>query len=372
MTRKENLRLVLRGQKPRWVPFAPNFNQWFVHHQKFGSLPPELRGCGDYLDAMKTLGCDIFSRNLESGFQKSDTRFEPRVTVEPSATGPRTITEYVTPHGTLREVHQEQTTFSTSHQEEYLVKDWGRDGKAFWSFLEQRRHAWAEAAFLRVDARVGDDGIVNVHFGTTPLKMLHLYFGLDHSCLFVMDEPEAARELCDYYWREKARPVLHALANHPKVESAILMDNVDTPFYPPRLAAEYWTPYVREAAETMRAKGKTLFVHACGKLAGLAREFATARLSGLEGISHPPLGDWPVAAAQACHEDFIFIGGFSAREQEILDDEQVRAFYREYLATAKKERFIFASSCQTAIDTTWERIKLVRDLCRAWGGMPDR
>jgi hypothetical protein len=370
MTRKENLRLVLAGKKPRWVPFAPNFSQWFGHHRKFNLLPEELRGCGDYIDAMKALGCDIFSRNLDGGCRGENTTLTPRSTVVPGSTGPRRTTEYATPFGTLREVHQEQTSLSTGHQEEYCVKDWKRDGDALRYFLEQRRHRWDEEAFAATHAKVGGDGIVNVPFGVSPLKMLHGYLGLEYTCFFVMDEPAAAKALCDEFWQTQMRPVLHALANHPLVESAILMDNVDTPFYPPALAAEFWTPYVKEAAEVMRARGKTLFVHACGKLAGLAGEFSEARVSGLEGISHPPLGDWPAAAAQTCHPEFIFVGGFSAREQELLGDAQVRAFYREYLGAARKERFIFASSCQTSIDTKWERIKLVRDLCREWGGCP--
>ena len=370
MTRKENLRRVLRGAMPNWVPFAPNFQQWFTHHKTFNILPAELRGCADYIDAMKALGCDIFSRNLDGGLRKEDTALKALETVATLPIGPRRTIQYETPYGTIREIHQTQSAMSTSYQEEYLVKDWGRDGDAFRCFMDQRRYRWDEEAFRATHARIGDDGIISVSVGVTPLKMLHLYFGLEYACLFVMDEPEAAKALCDDYWQQKIRPVLHTLANHPLVESAILMDNVDTPFYPPGLAAEYWTPYVKEAADIMRAKGKTLFVHACGKLAGLSGEFAKARVSGLEGISHPSLGDWPVAAAQACHPDFIFVGGFSACEQEGLSDPQVRAFYRDYLATAKKERFIFSSSCQTSIGTPWERIKLVRDICREWGGSP--
>jgi hypothetical protein len=371
MTRKENLRLTLSGKKPQWVPFAPNFAQWFIHHKNFGLLPDELRGCADYIDAMKALGCDIFSRNVDSGFHMEDTRLTASKTVVQAATGPRRTIEYATPYGVLSEIHQDQTAVSTTHQMEYFVKDWQRDGDAFRYYLDQRRYCWDEEAFAKTNAKVGDDGIINVHFGVTPLKMMHLNFGLEYTCFFVMDEPEAAKELCDTYWQEKIKPVLHALANHPQVESAILMDNVDTPFYAPSLAAEFWTPYVKEATDVMRAKGKSLFVHACGKLADLSEEFAAARVSGLEGVSHPPLGDWSVADAQRCHDDFIFVGGFSAREQEGLSDQQVRDFYRDYLATAKKERFIFASSCQTAIGTPWERIKLVRDICREWGGVPE-
>ncbi|MFZ4694498.1 MAG: uroporphyrinogen decarboxylase family protein [Verrucomicrobiia bacterium] len=366
-TRCENLRSVLRGEAPAWVPFCPNFNQWFVHHQKFGTLPPELRGCRDYLDAMKVLGCDIFSRNLPSGFTERDTKWQRKVTVREEALGKEKTMVYETPFGALRQVTQDQNAISSAHVVEYLVKDWGRDGDAFRAFMEQREFDWDEEAFLKTHRRVGDDGILNVAVGSTPLKFLHTYFGLDHSCLFVMDHPEAAKEVCDLYW-SRLRPVLLRVASHPEVESAILMDNVDTPFYPPSLAVEYWAPYVKEAVEIMGRHGKPLFVHACGKLKGLARLFAETRVSGLEGISHPPLGDWTAAEAQACHPGFIFIGGFSAREQEMAGDATVREFYREYLGAARKERFIFASSCQTAVQTSWERLKLVREICREWGG----
>jgi len=120
----------------------------------------------------------------------------------------------------------------------------------------------------------------------------------------------------------------------------------------------------------MRNSGKHLFAHACGKLAALSPIFAQCGVSGLKGISHPSLGDWSAAQAQACHPNFIFIGGFSAREQQSLTDDQVCAFYHDHLSKADRRRFIFAASCQTSIHTPWGRIKLVRDLCRQWGGFP--
>ncbi len=369
LTRKENLRRVLRGEPPAWVPFAINFEQWFTHHQKFGLLPPALRGCADYINAQKILGCDIFSRNLNGGFVERNPRLAPRVTTTETPLGQRSVTEYDTPQGTLRTVYQGQAALTTGHVEECLVKDWARDGAAFRIMLEQREYDWNEDVFQATRQRVGDDGIINVSCGCTPLKFLHWSFGLDHACLFIMDYPEVARELCDLYWA-KLRPVLDRLAKHPDVESVILQDNVDTPFYPPSLAAVYWAPYVREATELMRRHGKHLFVHACGRLAGLSSLFAETRVSGLEGVTHPPLGDWTASAAQQCHPSFIFVGGFSAREQEQADDGAVREFYQDNLGRASKERFIFASSCQTSIFTNWERLLLVRDICRDWGGSP--
>ncbi|MCC7348934.1 MAG: hypothetical protein IT446_00060 [Phycisphaerales bacterium] len=369
LTRRENLRKVLSGRDPAWVPFAINFEQWFKHHKTFATLPDELRGCETYIDAQKALGCDIFSRNLDGGFREVDQRIKPKITQVNTDIGLRTITEYHTPRGTLRNVFQEQAAITTGHTEEYMVKDWETDGGAFECFLDQHEYRWDVDAFIKVNDQVGDWGIVNVPFGCTPLKFLHLHFGLEYSCLFANDYPDAAKRICDLYWK-KLRPWLIALAEHPRVESVCLMDNVDTPFYPPSMAGELWEPYVKDAADLLRDAGKHLFVHACGKLSALNPTFARCHVSGLEGISHPYLGDWSADAARNCHPDFIFIGGFSAREQQSLDDDQVRAFYGQYLPKTDKRRFIFAASCQTSIHTPWNRIKLVKDICRQWGGHP--
>ena len=73
LTRKENIKKVLARQVPDWVPFSINFYQWFCHHQTFNMLPEELKIAGDYIGAMKILGGDIFSRNVDGGLRASDT-----------------------------------------------------------------------------------------------------------------------------------------------------------------------------------------------------------------------------------------------------------------------------------------------------------
>ena len=51
-----------------------------------------------------------------------------------------------------------------------------------------------------------------------------------------------------------------------------------------------------------------------------------------------------------------------------MDEKQVFDFYDDYLPAARKERFIFSSACNTAINTPIERLLLVREICREWGG----
>lgn len=369
LTAADNLRRVLKGEKPAWVPFAPNFDQWFGHHRKNGTLPAEIAGCQDYIAASMAMGFDIFSRNHDGGYREKDTGCNTEEQVEELGIGRRTAYLTPTPYGTLRCVLQEQRAITTVHVEEYPVKDWATDGAAFRYAFERTEFTWDEQPFVRTVQRIGNAGLAMLPLGGTPLKFLHQKFGLDGACLFVADYPDDAKALCDDYWA-RLRPLVVRAAEHPSVEVVILMDNIDTPFYPPDLARRYWAPYVADAVDIMRARGKYLFVHACGKLAGLAEVFAETRVSGLEGISHAPLGDWGPAPAVACHDRFVYFGGFTPMEQAFADDSQVREFYKKFLAAMPRKRVIFGTSCNTEINTPWERILLMRDLVRAWGGCP--
>jgi hypothetical protein len=155
------------------------------------------------------------------------------------------------------------------------------------------------------------------------------------------------------------------------LHAVVLMDNVDTPFYPPNLCGQYWTPYVRQAADLFERKGKRLLVHACGKLRGLRDVLKASGVHGLEGIAHPPLGDFIPAEAWDLGDRFIYNGGFSAHEQVSKTDDELRTFYDGFFRDLEGfPRLIFAASCNTAVDTPWERIKLAVALCRERGGAP--
>lgn len=370
LTQRDNLIRTLRGERPAWVPCCLNIDQWFGHRRTTGSLPTELIGCRDHIDAHARLGSDIFTRNFDGGLRWRDTSPLARTetSIEERSIGRRTITTVITPHGTLRSVWQEQRAISTSHQEEYLVKDWEQDGRAFRWWFDQREPYWDPDPFLAVTKRIGDRGIANLPMGETPLKFLHQHVGLDTSCLFIADFPDEAAAVCRDHW-QKLRKVILQMADHPQVCSGILMDNVDTPFYPPRLAAKFWSPYVADATEIMRQRDKFLFVHACGKLAGLAALFAETKVTGLEGISHHPLGDWDARRAVDCHDRFVFVGGFSPADQ-VMDIDALRRRTDDLLTDMPTERTIFASSCNTEIGTSFAKIQQVMEQVRAWGGRP--
>jgi hypothetical protein len=68
--RRDCVAAVLRRQPPGRVVYAPNYWQWFAHHQHHGLLPPDIAHCRTQLDLIRHLGLDVFSRNLYSDQQQ--------------------------------------------------------------------------------------------------------------------------------------------------------------------------------------------------------------------------------------------------------------------------------------------------------------
>ncbi len=372
MTKRENLLRLVRGQRPAWVPCALNVGQWYLHHRKFSSLPAELAGAQSHTDVMRWLDCDLFTRN-PAGVQDRLEGAAWHTLTETGALGPRTTDTLRTPHGTLSRLTEEQTQYTASYAVEDLVKDWAQDRRAYRWMLERLTFSWDRGIFEQTLRLIGDDGVVMASLPHTPLKRLHIDFGLDGACLFIMDHPEEAQEVCDLYW-SRLWPVIQELAADPRIECICFGgDNVDAPFYPPgEIIDRYWVRYLREATDLLHAHGKRVLVHACGKLHRLIPAFLAAGLDGLDGMAHPPFGDWTVEDACAMPRGFIYDGGFSAREQVLMTDDEVKRFYAEFFPRLQGlDSLVFAAACQTAITTPWERIKLVAEICRAYGGRPD-
>jgi hypothetical protein len=370
MTRKQNLLNMLAGRKPEWVPCSLNLWQWHKHHKTFGTLPEELMGTESDLDAMKVLGLDFFTRNVPCQRMECFEGLEVETESIRQPLGMQTTRILRTPHGDLRQVSQEQAAMTTAHEMEHFVHDWETQGRAYLYALERLRMTWDRELFARTLAEVGDHGLIMMPVGETPLKRLHMDFGLEYASMFMMLHPEAAKTCCDAYWAH-LWPMLCDVVEADGLHAVVLMDNVDTPFYPPNLCGQYWTPYVRQAAELFERKGKRLLVHACGKLRGLRDVLKASGVHGLEGIAHPPLGDFIPAEAWDLGDRFIYNGGFSAHEQVSKTDDELRTFYDGFFRDLEGfPRLIFAASCNTAVNTPWERIKLAVALCRERGGAP--
>jgi uroporphyrinogen-III decarboxylase len=145
------------------------------------------------------------------------------------------------------------------------------------------------------------------------------------------------------------------------------MDNLDTMFHTPEYVEDYASSFYRKASEICHAHKALFFIHACGQQKDNLRLISSYGVDGLEGVAFPPLGDVRLEEAMTLTgKTFIITGGISPIEtRDLKTKDEIFGYVEKLFRTMLpyKNRFIFSSSCNTAIDTSWETIKNFRD---AW------
>ena len=237
-----------------------------------------------------------------------------------------------------------------------LDTDWVPDLEALSAGLEQ----------------IGEDGTVIFQLLPSPLKQFHWLAGQVGASYFVADHPQEMQELAAIHER-KSLEYLEQVVDLDDVWVYEVADNLDSLFYSPNLFKLFCLPVLKEMAEMIHARGKYLFVHACGRLKKLAPLFLEAGIDCVEGQAPPPIGDWQLHEARALSDKLIICGGMAAPEQELVGldaAQQIRAHVRQlFESMGDKRRFLFGSSCNTSPRTPFENLLAFRDAAWEYGSI---
>lgn len=373
-TRSNDVERILNNQNPSHFVYAPNYWQWFSHHQNHGILPDELKHCANQLDMIKYLGLDVFSRNIYC--RQDDYWFggicEEQfdgigVDVDITCENRNKTTDktYHLKAGKLTERLQYVFNESTVVQQKFLITDYNEQSRMLEQFVSSRKWVYKEANYLQIKEKVGESGTVVVGDFFSPLKMLHLAMGPILSVYFLMEQPDFAKSLLDLH--EKAQLDLVRQVVSSGVKAIMAMDNLDTMFHPPDFVEQYSESFYENASAICHAHGAKFFIHACGNQKENLPIIAACGVDGLEGVAFPPLGNVELDEAMRLTPDhFIITGGISAMEmRDLTSKQQVFSYVRNLFLKMKpyKNRFIFSASCNTPVDAKWDTIKHFRD---AW------
>jgi uroporphyrinogen-III decarboxylase len=371
---KANIERILANKMPERFVFAPNCWQWFAHHKNHGILPGEIKHCETQLDMLNYLGADIFSRNIyckqdevwigglceeyfEGGESVTSTEFEGNNKIINKS--------YNFKSGKLSERLMYVFNESTIVQKDFLITDYASQIDLFEQFVGSRRWKFNKSKFEQVQKETGEKGIVIAGELFSPLKMLHFAMGPINAVYFLMEQPEFSKRLLDLH--EKAMLDLTRQCVKNGVRVIMSMDNLDTMFHPPHYVEAYSASFYEKASAICHENGARFFIHACGNQRENLKLISSLKVDGLEGFAFPPLGNIELdEGIKMTHDSFIITGGISAIETRDLKTKKEVFNYVENLFTRMKpykNRFIFSSSCNTAIDATWETIKNFRD---AW------
>jgi uroporphyrinogen-III decarboxylase len=371
---------VLSLEEPTRFVYAPNYWQWFAHQKNHGILPEEIKHCETQLDLIKYLGLDVFSRNI---YCKQDEYwfgglceeyFEDVDAVEShSLENGDTLTtrEYHCKSGKLSEELRYVFKESTVVQKKFLITNYSEQAALLEQFIASRRWKYNPSKYDAICQKTGDEGIVVAGEFFSPLKMLHFVMNPVQTVYFLLEEPEFAKRLLDIH--EKAQLDLVKQCVSQGVRVIMSMDNLDTMFHPPSFVEEYSASFYEKASKICHDYGAKFFIHACGNQRDNLQLISSYGVDGLEGVAFPPLGDIELDEAMRLTSDkFIISGGISAMETRDLRSREAVFSYVEELFRRMvpfRNRFIFSSSCNTSIDTSWDTIRHFRD---AWLNFRDK
>jgi len=378
-TGQDQVRRILNRRRPDRIVYAPNYWQWFAHHQHHGRLPPELAHCRTQLDFIRHLGLDVFSRNIYSDQQhgwfgglaeETWDGVEAREEIRTEGRD-RVITRtYVTRHhGTVTERQRYIFADSTLVQEKFTLDDTADPLGVLEELLRARRWRFLPERYAQEQALVGNDGLVVGGELFSPLKALHLLAGAVNTTYLIDDDEPRVRELLALH--EAAQLELVRQIAAAGVPAMMAMDNLDAAFHTPTYLEKFSAAFYEQASRIAHEHGSTFWIHACGRQKINLRLMDSLGVDGLEGVAFPPLGDVQLDEVMRLTRDrFLITGGISALETEKFQSaDEVRRYVEELFGRLRpySHRFMLAASCNTSIRTPWKVLQWFRDAWREFG-----
>lgn len=363
---------VLQRRKPARIVYAPNYWQWFAHHQHHGALPPEIAHCQTQLELIEHLGLDVFSRNLYCDQQRCwwgglcDAEWNG--TEREWREGNDLLIERS--YGRLTERLRYVFAESTLIQEKFAVDNYAQQLDDLEALVRARRWQFRPERFQAIQQRVGPNGVVIAGEVCSPLKMLHMLVGPADTTYLLEDAPERAAEIMAQHEATQLDLIGQMLAAGVRV--VMSMDNLDTVFHPPHYVERYSANFYEKAARLCHEHGALFFIHACGRQRANLPLITSLGVDGLEGVAFPPLGDVELDEAMQLGGDRLIVtGGITAQEFERLRTrEQVFDHVKRLFERMKPfaHRFIFSASCNTPYTAPWQTILWFRDAWREFAG----
>jgi len=276
-----------------------------VDDRTLRALPGPLRDLSG-IEFSRHLGCDILQLEgwgTDCGFASPALEWGGGVEELWRTDGEAQIRELHTGRGTLT------STWRGGHPQGFLVETLEE--------LRAYRSAWERARFIvrddrpafdRVNALVGDDGIVTRFWGPSPVpRLLELDLGLEAFTYLLHDHP-AEMEALLALMGERFQEAYDALAQD-LCDVAMLVENTSTRYISPEVYCRYNRPDVHAFVHTMQAAGKCAIIHMCGHIRALLPHIRETGLDGVHALTPPPTGDTPwELALGAWGEEAIICG----------------------------------------------------------------
>ena len=308
MTFRELALAVLRGEKPKPVPFFPDISEWYkvrrlpikrvneistgsfiaddnpLHKDNFGM--PEEFADWTYLD---------FYRNYNWGLpvhMYEWYRFEYEnceYTVEDQ--GKRIVRRFKTPIGQIEHVDGVSKDGSWCPIS-YCAKT-DDDWKVLTYVVEHTKPIADYNYIQNILDGIGDMGIADAVVLRSPFgKLVQNYAGLEAIVYKLMDDPKGVEDFL-VLQEEKDLELIRLAADSP-AELVIISDHADERLISPAWYEQYCIPYYQKANKILHDKGKFVSTHLDGSFKGMFNMMKDTHFDLFDGCTPAPMSNYEV------------------------------------------------------------------------------
>jgi len=371
MTNRQRILAVLDGRPPDRIPWIPRLAIWHEAGRLAGTLPERYRGL-----SLREVERRVFGGTAaRDGFIYREQL--TGVEVRRHDVGPmETLTEYVTPAGTVSTRHRtteelRRRGIQDAHVE-FLLKR--REDFAVAEYLVEHTHFLAAFnEYERYEREVGDDGYPMVNCGDCPFHYwMRTLSGYDRAYFHLVDYPAEVERLVgvltDVY-RERLWPLLI------DAPARLLMHghHLSSQMTPPPLFERWILPYYEELSPKLKARQKVLALHADNDTRMILGHIRRAGFGMAECFATAPMVNTTLAEARAAWgSEVITFGGVPS---VILEDPYTDAQFEQYMdelfrTAAPGDAFILGIADNAMPGSKIERIERITEMVKQRGTYP--
>lgn len=370
MTNRERLLAILEGRSPDRVPWIPRLDIWHRAQVHRGTLPDRLQGL-TLREVERVLGVGTPARAgcvFRVEYQNMDVLTHDE--------GFNSITEYVTPRGTVRTVLS-RSAYEASEgiigqlPTEYPLKS--EEDYEIWMYVVRNTvYIPTYDEYEAYDREIGDDGLPMVSVGDCPFHhWLQSLAGYQEGYLHLMDFRPRVEELLQVL-TENDREMWKVVAQSP-AKLFLHGMHLSSQMTPPRYFDQYITPYYQEFTKLLHAHGKSLAMHADNDTSAILGNIQQAGFDMVECFITKPMAKITLKDAQdAWGTSVIIWGGIPAIIlEESYPEEEFEAFMEDVFRTITPgDAFIMGIADNAMGGSMLSRIEKVTGMVEKYGNYP--
>ena len=384
---------VLQGKPTPHIPWAPRLDLWYKANKRAGTLPEKYRKASlmemtddldfgfhaivpefkDYKDKMDEAHRPLGIYN--QWFMPYKTKFH-NVKVRVDFIGDETVTEYGTPHGSIKtkslyDEGMKKAGISISHISEHALKSI-EDFKAVAYIFDNAEVITDFSGYVEFSQKVGDRGIPAAFLSLAGSPMHHIQrelIGMEQFFYEMVDHPEELAVLSSavggYYDK-----MLESAVKCP-ASLYLFGANYDASITVAPFFKEHILPWLRKAAEKLHKHGKYILTHTDGENTGLLEYFLESGIDIADSICPFPMTKLKIDEVRKVFNGKITImGGIPSVTflKSSMSDRDFEKYIEDFLtAVGKGDHLILGVSDTTPPAAEFERLKLVGKKCKEFG-----